>query len=367
MALRLSALLFLMALVGPARADILIGGAAPLKGQYAAFGEQLRRGAQKAVDDINAAGGVNGEKLAFTIEDDGCDPRQAVTAAQKLVAQGAKLINGHYCSGSSLAAARIYADAGVVMISPASTNPRFTDEGLWNANRVCPRDDAQGAFAGRAVAKAFSGRNVAIIHDGSTLGATLARQFKAALNAGGVTEKINETYAPGRNDYDELVQKILSADIDALYVGGYPGEAGTMIRQLKELASPALLIGADTLLTDQFWQVAGTTGEGTFATFPADPLKSEAARPVSAAFAAEAFVPEGYALHAYAAVQAFAEAARATKGTDGRAISQWLRGGNPIATVLGTIRLDAKGDVIDPPFAWYKWSQGRFTEQLTFP
>jgi branched-chain amino acid transport system substrate-binding protein len=351
----------------PARSDILIGAVGPMKGQYAAFGEQIRRGAQKAVDDINAAGGVNGQRLALVVDDDGCDPKQAVTAAQRLVAQGVKFVDGHYCSGSSIAATKTYADAGIVMISPASTHPRFTDEGSWNANRICPRDDAQGAFAGRAVARAFAGKNMAIIDDGSALGAALAKQFKAALNAGGVTEKISDRYKPGQNDYDLLVQKILSTDIDVLYVGGYPAEAGTMIRQLKELASPALLVGGDPLLVDQYWQVAGTTGEGTFATFPSDPQKSAGAQPVVAAFSTETYVPEGYTLHAYAAVQAFAQAATTTRSLDGKSISQWLRAGNSVTTVLGTISFDAKGDVKDPSFAWYKWSEGKFTEQAQFP
>jgi branched-chain amino acid transport system substrate-binding protein len=353
--------------MAPALADIPIAAVGPMKGQYAAFGEQLQRGAQKAVDDINEAGGVNGERLSLIVEDDGCDPKQAFTVAQKLVAQGVKFIDGHYCSGSSAAAAKVYADAGIVMVSPASTHPRFTDEGSWNTNRICARDDAQGTFAGQSVARSFAGKNIAIVEDGSALGSALAAQFKAALNAGGVTEKINERYKPGLNDYDPLVQKILSADTDLLYVGGYPGEAGTMIRQLKELASPALLVGADPLLVDQFWQVAGTTGEGTFATFATDPIKLLEARLVVAAFAGQNYSPEGYALHAYASVQAFAQAATATKGTDGRAISQWLRAGNAVTTILGTISFDAKGDVKDPRFAWYKWSQGKFTEQAQFP
>jgi branched-chain amino acid transport system substrate-binding protein len=358
---------FAIGRVPAAHADILIAAVGPMKGQYAALGEQIRRGAQKAVDDLNASGGVNGERLALVADDDNCEPRQAVAVAQKLVAQGVKFIDGHYCSGSSIAAAKTYADAGIMMISPASTNPKLTDDGSWNVHRICPRDDAQGAFAGRAVAKAFASKAVAIIHDESTVGAALAAQFKAALNARGVTEKIYESYKPGLNDYDELVQKILSADIEVLYVGGYPGEAGTIIRQMKELASPALLVGADPLLTEQFWQVAGTTGEGTLATFPRDPMRAPEARAVVASFAIDGYVPDGYALHAYASVQAYVQAARATNGIDGRAISRWLRAGNAVPTVLGTVSFDAKGDVKDPAFAWYKWSQGKFAEQSAFP
>ena len=127
-----------------ARAEILIATAGPLKGQYAALGEQLRQGVSRAVADINASGGVNGEQLVLEVADDGCDPKQAMTVANQLVAKGVKFVAGHYCSGSSIAAAKIYEDAGIIMISPSSTSPKFTDDGGWNVNRVCGRDDAQG-------------------------------------------------------------------------------------------------------------------------------------------------------------------------------------------------------------------------------
>jgi branched-chain amino acid transport system substrate-binding protein len=350
-----------------ALADITIATVGPMKGQYAALGEQLRRGAELAIGDINALGGVGGQQLVLDAEDDGCDPKQAVEIANQLVAKGVKLVAGHYCSGSSIATAKIYEAAGIIMISPSSTNPKFTDAGVWNTNRVCGRDDAQGAFAGRAIAKAYAGKSVAILDDGSIPGASLAQMFKAALNAGGVNETVRETYKPGQNDYDEVVQKILSANAEVVYVGGFAGEAGTIIRQLRELASNAIIVGGDALLVEQFWSTAGTAGEGSLATFAIDPQKIEAAKAVVAKFQAADFNPEGYTLHAYAAVQAFAQAATATGSLDGKTLSQWLRTGNAINTVLGTIDLDAKGDVKDATYAWYKWSAGKFAEVQSIP
>jgi branched-chain amino acid transport system substrate-binding protein len=350
-----------------ASAEVIVATVGPMKGQYAALGEELRMGAEQAIIDINAKGGVNGEQLVLDAEDDNCDPKLAVEVANQLVSKGVKLVAGHYCSGSSIAAAKIYETAGIIMISPSSTNPKLTDEGGWNVNRVCGRDDAQGAFAGRAIASAYAGKSVAIIDDGSVPGAGLAKMFKAALNAGGVTETVRETYKPGLNDYSDLVQKILSANAEVVYVGGYAGEAGTIIRQLRELASSAMIVGGDALLVDQFWSMTGTTGEGSLATFAMDPQKLEAAKPVLPKFQAANFNPEGYTLHAYAAVQAFAQAATATKSLDGKTISQWLRAGNPLDTVLGTISLDSKGDVRDAAYAWYKWSAGKYAEVQPFP
>ncbi len=358
-------LLWLMSLA--AHAEILIATAGPMRGQYAALGEQLRRGAEQAVTDINAAGGVNGQLLVLEVADDACDPKQAVTVANQLVAKGIKFIAGHYCSGSSIAVARIYDAAGIIMISPSSTGPKFTSEGGWNVHRVVGRDDAQGAFAGRAIAKAYASKSVAILDDGSTYGVALAAMFKSALNAGGVTEKVRETYKPGQNDYNDIVQKIISANADIVYVGGYAGEAGTLIRQLRDFVSQAQLVGGDAVLVEQFWSVAGTSGEGALVTFAPDPQKNEAARAVAAAFKAVNYNPEGHTLYAYAAVQAFAQAAKATQGFDGRAMAQWLRAGNTLDTVLGPISLDSKGDVKDAKYVWYKWSAGKYAEVQPFP
>ena len=137
-------LLTLLVSAPPAFADILIGAAAPLSGPNAALGEQLRRGVQRAVDDINATGGIRGEKLTVQFADDGCDPRKAVDVATGFVSAGIKAVVGHYCSGASIPASKVYQKAGIVQISPASTNTKFTDEGGWNVVRLVPRDDALG-------------------------------------------------------------------------------------------------------------------------------------------------------------------------------------------------------------------------------
>jgi branched-chain amino acid transport system substrate-binding protein len=350
-----------------ARAEILIATAGPLKGQYAALGEQLRQGASRAVADINASGGVNGEQLVLEVADDGCDPKQAMAVANELVVKGVKFVAGHYCSGSSIAAAKIYEDAGIIMISPSSTSPKFTDDGGWNVNRVCGRDDAQGAFAGRAVAKAYAGKNIAILDDSSVYGVGLATMFKSALNSAGVTEKVRESYKAGANDYNDLIQKMLAANVDLIYLGGYAFEAGTIIRQMRDFASSAVLVGGDALLVEQYWATSGTAGEGTLVTFAPDSQKSNAARTVIEAFRAADYNPEGYTLQAYAAVQAFAQAATATRSVDGRVLSQWLRAGNTLNTVLGPLSLDAKGDLKDASFAWYKWSEGTYAEAQAFP
>ena len=201
--LRLGALALLFGLLaGPAMAqDIIVAAAGPMTGGQATFGRQMRNGAEQAVADINAAGGVLGKKLRLEIGDDACDPKQARSVAEKLSGKGVVAVFGHYCSSSSIPASDAYLDGGVLQITPASTNPLFTERGMWNTFRTCGRDDQQGGFAAAYLAKNFKDKNIAIINDKTTYGKGLADEVKKALNAAGVKEKLNESYNHGRQGF----------------------------------------------------------------------------------------------------------------------------------------------------------------------
>src|SRR4030081_4028202 len=148
--------------------DITIAVAGPMTGGESAFGRQMKNGAEQAVADINAAGGLLGKKLALQVGDDACDPKQARSVAEKFAGMKVPFVAGHYCSSSSTPASEAYAEGGVLQITPASTNPTFTERGLWNTFRVCGRDDQQGAVAGEYIAKTFKGKNIAILQDKTT-------------------------------------------------------------------------------------------------------------------------------------------------------------------------------------------------------
>ena len=165
--------------VSEARAEIRIGVATPLTGHYAWSGEQARVGADKAVHDLNERGGVLGEPLAAVVVDDFCDPEQAVAAAHKLKAEGVPFVVGHQCSGAALPASTIYEDAGIILISPAATNPRLTERGLRNTFRTCGRDDLQGAMVADYLADEWAGAGIAIVHDGQAYGQGIAEEASA--------------------------------------------------------------------------------------------------------------------------------------------------------------------------------------------
>ncbi len=174
--------------------NVEVATAGPMTGQYAVFGEQMKRGAEMAVADINAAGGVLGKTLKLEIGDDLCDPKRAGAVAEDLVSKGVVFVAGHFCSSSSIPASEVYADANVLQITPASSNPALTDgaaaRGWRHVFRTIGRDDAQGAVAGEFLAEKYKGKNIAIIHDMSRYGKGIADETKKTLNAAGVQEAI---------------------------------------------------------------------------------------------------------------------------------------------------------------------------------
>ena len=342
-----------------AEADINIAVNGPMTGGEASFGDQFKRGAEMAVADINAKGGVLGQKLKLIIGDDACDPKQAVAVANKSVSDKVVFVAGHFCSSSSIPASDVYHEAGIVQISPASTNPALTEKGHWNVFRTCGRDDQQGTVAGNFIADKQKGKKVAILHDKTAYGKGLADETKKQLNKRGVTEAMYEAYNKGDKDFTALVSKMQNAKIDVVYVGGYHTEAGLIISQAHKQGYKPQLISGDALVTDEYWKITGPAGEGTLMTFDADPRRNKEAAGVVAAFKKVNYNPEGYTLYTYAAIQAWANAVTQAKTTDGKKVAAALKAGKH-PTVLGSIGFDKKGDVTGSDYVVYVWKNGKY-------
>jgi branched-chain amino acid transport system substrate-binding protein len=347
------------ALGGPARADVLIGVAGPMTGTNAWFGEQMERGTALAVADLNAVGGVLGEQVQLGMADDFCDPEQAVAAAKKLVSDGVILVVGHFCSGASIPASEVYAAAGVLMISPASTNPMLTELGRANVFRVQNRDDAVGAAIGNYLADQWSDKKIAILHDDTTFGKGVADLPKEQLNRRGLSEAIYQAYVPGRENYAAEIAQLQAADIDVLFVGGYHTEIALMARAAGDRGYPIQLIAGLGLTTEDFGLVGGPAADGTLFVDVADPRRNPEATPVVERFRASGFEPDGYTLYAYAAVQAWAQAAEKAGSLDLEALIAALRE-HQFDTVLGPIDFDEKGDLTVQNPVWYVWRGGTY-------
>lgn len=344
-----------------AHAEIVIGVGAPITGQYASFGEQILRGAQAAVADINAAGGLLGEQLRIEVGDDACDPKQAVSAANQMARAGALVVLGHYCSGSSIPASQVYAEEGVIQITPASTAPALTEQGLDNVFRVCGRDDQQGELAGAYIAERFGDKAIAIIHDKTAYGKGLADETQKALNAAGVKEKVYEAITAGERDYSALVSKLKQEGIEVLYVGGYHTETGLITRQMRDQGMNVQVISGDATVTEEYWSITGDAGQGTLMTFGPDPRLKPEAKDVVEKSRAQGYEPEGYMLYTYASMQIFKQAVEAAGSKDMDAIIEKLQEGK-FDTVLGTIEFDEKGDVTSPSYVFYKWDNGTYAQ-----
>jgi branched-chain amino acid transport system substrate-binding protein len=318
-----------------------------------------------AVADINARGGVLGKMLALKIADDACDPGQAVAAANQLVGENVVFVAGHECSACSIPASAVYNAAGILQITPVSTNPALTDEaakkGWTNVFRISGRDDVQGKYAGTYLALHYKGKAVAVIHDNGTYGKGLTDEARKAMNAAGLRETMYEAITPGDKDFSALISKMKQANIVAIYFGGYPAEAGLIVRQARDQGLNAQFISGVALATEAFWKIAGPAGEGTLMTFAPDPRKTPAAMAVVDRFMAQEYDPEGYTLYTYAAIQAFAAAAAKANSVKATDLSRALHT-MTVDTVVGPLTWDRKGDVINFKYVFYVWRAGKYAE-----
>lgn len=348
-----------------AKADFTLAVHGPMTGAYAIFGDQMKRAADFSVKLINEKGGVLGQKLAVAIGDDACDPKQAVSIANRAAGQHVAAVIGHFCSGSSIPALDVYHEANILQITPASTNPKLTDDAAakkWgNIFRTCGRDDNQGVVAGNWLAKTYQGKRIAVLHDKSPYGKGLADATKENMNKGGVKEVLFEAYNPGEKDYNALISKLKAEKIDLVYIGGYHTEVGLMLRQAREAGFNAQFVSGDANATDELGLIAGPAAEGFLFTFGPDPRKNPAAKETVDALRASGFEPEGYTLYTVAAFQVWAEAAKQANSVDTAKIAAAIHG-HSFETVVGRLTYDQKGDVIGPQYVLYVWKNGKYVE-----
>ena len=350
--------------VPPARAAdvITIGLAGPMTGDYAEWGAQMKQGAERAVADINAAGGVLGKQLKLEIGDDRCDPDRVERVAKGLIADGVVFVDGHFCSQVSIPAARIYHKAGVLQITPSSSNPALTDQsGRKTLFRTCNRDDQQGYFAGQWLAERYKGKRVAIVHDRTPFGKLVAGMARKGMNAAGLKEALLQSFDEGERDHDDLVEELAGAQIDALYFGGYYRDAARLLEQMREGGVKAAMFGADSLQTEEFAEQAGTASDGVMITSNPDVRKLATAKQAADAIRRGGFEPEGYTLLSYAAIQVWALAANKAGTAAAESVAAAMRS-QTWDTVIGPLSFDAKGDPVQQIFTWLVFKNGKYSE-----
>ena len=351
------ALSIAVAAAGTAAAQVKFGVGGPITGPSAATGAQMKNGADQAAADINAAGGILGQKITVSYGDDASDPKQGVSVANKFAADGVKFIIGHYNSGVTIPSSEVYQENGILQITPASTNPTVTERKMWNIFRVCGRDDQQGQVAGEYIAKHFKGKKIAIVHDKTTYGKGLADETKKTINKAGMKDVLYEGVNTGEKDYSALVSKIKQSGADLIYWGGLYTEGGLIVRQMRDQGVKAPLMGGDGITSDEFASIGGPGVEGSLMTYGPDPRNKPEAKKVVEEFRAKKFEPEAYTLYSYAGVQIIKQAAEAAKSLDQKKVAEKMHSGMPFKTVLGDISYDKKGDITKLDYVMYIWKK----------
>jgi branched-chain amino acid transport system substrate-binding protein len=346
-----------IATAGAATAQVKFGVGGPITGPSAATGAQMKNGVDQAAADINAAGGILGQKISVSYGDDVSDPKQGVSVANKFAADGVKFVIGHYNSGVTIPSSEVYQENGILQITPASTNPTVTERKMWNIFRVCGRDDQQGQVAGEYIVKHFKGKKIAVVHDKTTYGKGLADEMKKTINKAGMKEVLYEGINTGEKDFSALVSKIKQSGADLIYWGGLYTEGGLIVRQMRDQGVKAPLMGGDGITSDEFASIGGPGVEGTLMTYGPDPRNKPDAKKVVEEFRTKKFEPEAYTLYSYAGVQIIKQAAEAAKSLDPKKVAEKMHSGMQFKTVLGDISYDKKGDITKLDYVMYVWKK----------
>jgi branched-chain amino acid transport system substrate-binding protein len=352
------AALFFLGFAGAAEADVSIGVAGPITGANASFGAQLTQGVAQAAEDFNRSGGILGQRVVIQQGDDVSDPKQGVSVANKFVGDGVRFVVGHFNSGVTIPASEVYADNGVLMITPSATNPKVTERKLWDIFRTCGRDDQQGRLWADLALGKLRDAKIAIVHDKTTYGQGLADAAKGFMNAGGKKEVLYEGVNAGEKDYSAIVSKIKASGAEYLMWGGLHTEGGLIVRQMRDQGIKTVMISGDGITDTEFASVGGPGVEGTLMSFGPEPRNNPNAKAIVAEFAAKGFDPQGYTLYSYAAMQIIKQAAEKANSLDPKKLAEVMHSGVSFKTVIGDIAYDKKGDRTTVDYVWYVWQKG---------
>ena len=338
-----------------ALADIALGLAGPLTGSNAQNGLEMRVGMEAAIQDINSHGGVLHQKLVLLAEDDGCDNRQAISAAKRMVEHGIHFVYGHYCSGTTLVASPVYAESGVLEIT-VSVGAMITDQGFDGLFRLNGRDSQQGRIMADFLAAHYAGQRLAIIADRSSYGVSLAAALRDPLvGQAAVPVVLEQSIDNGTKNFAAVIEQLKQARAEIVYFAGFPPEAGLLVKQAAQAGLKVQFFGGTALANRQFWDIAGPSAEGMIFTFVGDATLLTTAHDITAKLQARGLNPQGFTLYAYAAVQLFAAAIERAQSTEPAAVAAELQDGG-LATVLGNVSFDENGDYLTPNWRVYRWN-----------
>lgn len=343
---------------------IKIGIAGPMTGGDAKQGQEFEKAGRLALEERK--GMVAGHKIEVLVEDDKADPKEAVAVANKLVNAGVKAVIGHYNSSCSIPASDIYNEAGIVQITPTSSNPKLTERGYKMLFRIITRDDQQGVFVADYLKNVAKAKRVAIIHDKTTYGQGLAEETKAALEKLGLKPVFFEAITRGEKDFTPVVTKLKAVNPDYTYFTGYYAEGGILVRQFRDLGVPGVFFAGDANQDPVFIETAGKAAEGVIMSTAPLPEQVPAAAEFLKKFVAKYGPNPGPFVHYdYDAFNLlFLAMERAGKEVDNpKAVAAELRKIRNYKGASGSITFNEKGDVLgrEKQFIVLVVKDGKFT------
>jgi branched-chain amino acid transport system substrate-binding protein len=342
------------------RADALVTVAIPSDGPAAASGREIAAGATLAVEELNARGGVAGERIVLRTRDDGCFAGAAEAAAKDIAATQPALVIGHPCAGGAIAAARVYAASHLLFMATETRHPLLTDKRAGpTIFRLAGRDDAEGADAARHFMRHFAGRRIALVSDRTALARDLVERTRAALVAAGNNDVTILTIVSGEKDYGSLVARVRDWGCAAVMVAGFPLEAASILRQLRAAGLTAAFLGATAIGTSEFTSAAGHAADAAEVLVPSDPTRWSTAAPTVERLKAGGREPTPTLLRGYAAVVTWAEAAARAGTVAPEAVARALAEA-PLPSPLGPLAFEAKGDAKLPSFDVLAWRGERW-------
>ena len=335
--------------------DIKVAVVGAMSGPVAQYGDQEFTGAEQAVADINAKGGIKGNKLQIVKYDDACDPKQAVAVANKVVNDGIKYVIGHLCSSSTQPASDIYEDEGILMITPAATAPELTARGYQLILRTTGLDSDQGPTAAKYILEKVKPQRIAIVHDKQQYGEGLARAVQDGLKKGNANVVFFDGITAGEKDFSTLVARLKKENIYFVYYGGYYPEMGQMLRQARSVGLKTQFMGPEGVGNASLSNIAGDAAEGMLVTMPKRYDQDPANQGIVDALKADKKDPSGpYVWITYAAVQSLATALERTGSDEPLALVKDLKA-NGANTVIGPLNWDEKGDLKGFDFGVFQW------------
>lgn len=338
---------------------VKIGHVAPLTGGIAHLGKDNENGARLAIEEVNKAGlelGGKKVKLELVGEDDAADPKTGTSVAQKLVDEKVVAVVGHLNSGVSIPASKIYSDAGIVQISPSSTNPDYTKQGFKTTYRVVATDAQQGPALANYAAKSLNAKSVAIVDDATAYGKGLADEFEKTAKAAGVNVVAREATNDKATDFKAILTKIKGKKPDVIMYGGMDATGGPFAKQAKELGIPAKIVGGDGVCTDKVAELAGDAVDNIICSEAGLALsKMEKGAEFQKRYQDRFKAPvQIYAPFTYDAVMVIVDAMKRANSSEPAAILAEMPKTN-YQGVIGNIAFDEKGDMKEGTITLYDY------------